>query len=133
YHHGLRDLFDLHRLLTHFGADPAFWPALAKRAEELGLLRPLYYALRYAGILLGTGVPQPVRQAVNAGAPGKALLALMDFLFLRALLPAHPSCDGAATPMARQLLYLRGNWLRMPPLLLTRHLFHKAFLSGRTA
>ncbi|MDD5612097.1 MAG: hypothetical protein PHF75_03565, partial [Gallionella sp.] len=31
--------------------------------------------------------------------------------------------------IARQLLYLRANWLRMPPVLLARHLFHKAFLS----
>lgn len=29
------------------------------------------------------------------------------------------------------MLYVRGNWLRMPPLLLARHLFHKAFLSPR--
>jgi hypothetical protein len=30
------------------------------------------------------------------------------------------------------MLYVRGNWLRMPPLLLSRHLFHKAFLSPGT-
>jgi hypothetical protein len=30
-------------------------------------------------------------------------------------------------------LYVRGNWLRMPLLLLTRHLFHKAFVSPRAA
>ena len=29
------------------------------------------------------------------------------------------------------MIYLRGNWLRMPPLLLARHLFHKAFLSPK--
>jgi hypothetical protein len=29
------------------------------------------------------------------------------------------------------MLYVRGNWLRMPPLLLTRHLLHKALLSPR--
>ena len=35
------------------------------------------------------------------------------------------------TRLAHGLLYIRGNWLRMPPLLLARHLFHKAFLSPR--
>jgi hypothetical protein len=29
------------------------------------------------------------------------------------------------------MLYVRANWLRMPPLLLTRHLFHKAFISPK--
>jgi hypothetical protein len=28
---------------------------------------------------------------------------------------------------------VRGNWLRMPPLMLARHLFHKAFISPKPA
>jgi hypothetical protein len=55
----------------------------------------------------------------------------MDRLFGRALLPAHASCDDTWTPSARFLLYIRANWLRMPPLLLARHLLHKAFLSPK--
>jgi hypothetical protein len=55
----------------------------------------------------------------------------MDALFLRALQPPHPSCSGPLHRPARLALYVRGNWLRMPPLLLARHLFHKAFLSPR--
>jgi hypothetical protein len=50
-------------------------------------------------------------------------------LFARALMPLHASCAGALSAPARWLLYVRGNWLRMPPLLLARHLFHKAFIS----
>ena len=49
--------------------------------------------------------------------------------FLRALLPMHSSCAGRFDGAARFALYIRGNWLRMPPLLLARHLFHKAFIS----
>jgi len=55
----------------------------------------------------------------------------MDALYLRALLPAHASCTDAYTACARALLYLRATWLRMPPLLLVRHLLHKALLSRR--
>jgi hypothetical protein len=55
----------------------------------------------------------------------------MDGLFLRTLVPPHPSCADRFTPAARIALYLRGNWLRMPPLMLARHLFHKVFLSPR--
>jgi hypothetical protein len=57
----------------------------------------------------------------------------MDRLFGCALLPPHPSCDDRFSGPARFALYVRGNWLRMPPLLLARHLFHKAFISPRTA
>ena len=130
---GLRDLLDLHRLLCHFGAEAGFWEALPARAQELGLGRPLFYALRYTARLLGTPVPSAVTDAMAAAGPGPLLLALMDALFLRALMPLHASCAGSLTGLAHSLLYIRGNWLRMPPLLLARHLFHKAFISPKTA
>lgn len=128
--HGLRELFDLHRLLLHFGGDPHFWTALPARAQELQLARPLFYALRYTRRLLGAEVPDHVLRAAAGASPNRALLALMDAVFERALLPEHASCDGLLAPAARGALYLRAHWLRMPPLLLARHLFHKAFLSA---
>ncbi|NVD96931.1 nucleotidyltransferase family protein [Massilia sp. BJB1822] len=130
---GLRDLADIHGLLLHFGAQPGFWDELAQRAVQLHLQRPLFYALRYCQRLLATPVPASASAACDSGRPGAALLALMDALFARALLPDHASCQDAFTPAARFLLYIRANWLRMPPLLLARHLFHKAFLSPREA
>jgi hypothetical protein len=126
---GLRDLVDLHRLLTEFGREPGFWEALPARARELELGRPLFYALRYCPRLLGTNVPAAAQAAVAAEGPNPALLWLMDSLFGRALLPLHASCADAFSGTARFALYVRGNWLRMPPLLLAQHLFHKAFLS----
>ena len=131
YDHGLRDLIDIHRLLMHFGPTPGFWDALVPRARELEVARPLFYALRYASTLLATPIPAAVLAASQADRPRGALLALMDGLFLRALPPEHASCDSALTGVARFLLYIRANWLRMPPLLLARHLFHKAFLSPK--
>ena len=128
---GLRDLIDFDRLLRHFGAQPGFWAQLAPRAAELQLARPLFYALRYAVRLLDTPVPAEVVRASQSAAPGGLLLALMDQLFGRALLPTHASCADRLSGMARFALYLRGNWLRMPPLLLARHLLHKAFLSPK--
>jgi hypothetical protein len=133
FRHGLRDLADLHRLLLAFGAQPGFWDALPARARELELARPLFYALRYTSRLLGTPVPPQVLAAAAAGSPDPALLAVMDRLFARVLAPPHPSCDDGFSPLARFLLYIRGNWLRMPPLLLARHLFHTAVLSPRAA
>ncbi len=130
---GTRDLLDLHRLLLHFGSAPGFWQALGARAAELEASRPLFYALRYSSRLLRTPVPDEAFAAVAAGRPGAVLLALMDQLFGRALLPDHDSCNDSLTRCARWMLYIRGNWLRMPPLMLARHLFHKAFISEQPA
>jgi len=129
FSHGTRNLFDLHRLLLEFGRQDGFWEGLPARARELELGRPLFYALRYCRRLLGTPVPEAALRASAPDGPGQPLRALMDGLFLRALLPAHPSCAGPLTPLANGMLYIRGNWLRMPFFMLTRHLFHKAFVS----
>ena len=131
--HGLRDLLDLHRLLADFGRSPSFWQELPLRARELELARPLFYALRYVASVLHTPIPPSVSLAVDAGRPNRLLLAVMDQLFGRALLPAHASCADWLTGTARFVLYVRANWLRMPPLMLARHLFRKAFISPRPA
>ena len=123
--HGLRDLADLDSLLRHFGARASFWPELAARATGLGLARPLYYGLRYAAAMLGT--PLPVEAVKPAAKPAFGIEALMDALFLRALQPDHPSAADWLTPLARWALYVRAHWLRMPPLLLVRHLAVKAW------
>lgn len=133
FEHGLRDLLDLHRLMGRFDAEPALWAGLPARAAELELGRPLYYALRYTSRLLGSRIPPAVLEAAQRARPPAPLLALMDALFLRALMPPHPSCRDRLHAPALFALYIRGNWLRMPPLLLARHLFHKAFLSPRAA
>ena len=129
--HGLRDIFDLHRLLAQFGAAPGFWEALQARAGQLGTERTLFYALRYTSALLATPVPAAAVEASRAGAPHPLLRAPMDALFLRALQPNHASCDDWLSGFARFLVYIRANWLRMPPLMLARHLFHKAFISPK--
>lgn len=129
---GLRDLADIDSLLRHFSNSPSFWPALIRRAKELDLERPLFYALRYTALILHTPIPQDAMQAAETGCPSRPMLTLMDSLFTRALMPVHPSCADWLTGTARRMLFVRANWLRMPPLLLARHLFHKAFISPRT-
>jgi hypothetical protein len=128
---GLRDLVDIDSLLRHFSCLPSFWPTLVDRAGELELTRPLFYALRYATRMLSTPVPSAVMEAAQVDRPNRLMLALMDRLFGRALLPDHASCVDWFTTPARLMLYIRANWLRMPPSLLARHLFHKAFLSSK--
>jgi hypothetical protein len=129
--HGLRDLIDIDILLRHFGAAPSFWATLVARAEELELARPLFYVLCNAKRLLHTPIPESTLKAAESGKPGRLTLAIMDRCVPRALMPGHPSLSGILDPLARHILFLRANWLRMPPALLARHLFHKAFFSRK--
>ncbi len=126
----LRDLLDLHELLTHFSAqEPDFWETLPPRARQLGLTRPLFYALRYTRRFLHTAVPETVTQDLKNAGPPWPILPLMDRLLDALTLAEHPRHTVPAT--ARWLLYLRSHWLRMPPLLLARHLGYKAYLRWR--
>ncbi|NJN14484.1 MAG: nucleotidyltransferase family protein [Planctomycetes bacterium] len=119
----LRDLVDLADLLAHFSRDEAFGRRLVERARALDLVRPLFYALRYTERLLG----QPPPAGTEAlPAPGPLNLRLMDRYVTAALLPEHPDEPTSAAGRARFALFVRSHWLRMPPLLLARHLATKA-------
>ncbi len=125
---GLRDLFDLDALLRHFGQQPGFWDGLVPRAKVLGLTRPLFYALRYTAMMLGTPVPAQVQAAAQVGSPASWTLALMDACYTRALRPQHASVDTVGRLVARFALYVRSHWIRMPAWLLAYHLGRKAFV-----
>ena len=130
----LRELVDIDGLLRYFGEhEPGFWSALWPRAEQLDLARAAYYGLRYASRWMGTPVPEPVLRASVAGAPSALVRALMDSLVPRALFPPHPEDAGGDIHVARWLLYLRAHWVRMPPLMLARHLGYKAYLRWKGA
>lgn len=131
--HGLRDLSDLDLLLRHFGVDPDFWPALVERAREMDLARPLHYALHSAQRILSTPVPAQTLTAAAHAAPGWPLSALMDALWWRALRSQHRTTAPRWTGAALFMLYVRAHWMRMPPLLLTRHLAVKAWKRARCA
>lgn len=132
--HGMRDLVDIDSLLRQFGQDEGFWDRLVPRAMELELSRPLFYAVRYAKMMLGTPIPeQIVREAENTpgGRLPSSLLCIMDALFLRALRPDHVTTSDRFSALARWQLYLRGHWLRMPPWMLIRHLLFKALVKTK--
>lgn len=122
----LRDLTDFDGLLREFARAPEFWRELTQRAEELDLLPPLYYGLRYSSQILDTPVPQEVLSASARGAPPRVLRRFIDALWLRGLRPDHPTAADWLTPTAHRLLFVRAHWLRMPPHLLVYHFTAKA-------
>lgn len=124
--HALRDLSDLDLLLRHFGADPFFWEQLPKRAVLLDLQRPLHYGLRHVQRVFHTPVPAHTAEQASQWGPPRVLAGPMDALWRRAFHGGDPQRAPAGTAAARFALYLRGHWLRMPPLMLARHLCVKA-------
>jgi hypothetical protein len=124
----LRDLVDIDGLLRHFSSKDGFWDGLVARAKLHGLGRPLFYAAYFSERLLGTPVPQGTWRGLESMAPNAGFRWLMTALVPRALLPSHPDRDATSSArFARNLLFLRAHWLRMPPLLLAQHLAVKGF------
>lgn len=129
----LRDLLDVHDLLTHFAEHPGFWRDLIPRACQLGFQRPLYYGLTHMPKLFGTPIPAAVSSELHRLAPPWPIKPLMTCLIRRALLPDHPDYPRRSSAMARWLLYVRSHWLRMPTILLGKHLGRKFWLRLRGA
>jgi Uncharacterised nucleotidyltransferase len=118
----IRDLVDIDALVRHFDAEPGFWQDWLTEAPRLGLVRPAYYALRYARQLVGTPVPGDVTSAMTPWGPSASVRALMDRLVTRAI----SGSAGRLSSASVFGLYVRSHWLRMPAPLLIRHLSRKA-------
>jgi hypothetical protein len=128
FENGLRDISDLVLLLKEYSIQANFWDNLIKRARTQNLSRPLFYALRYTSMILHAPIPDISQHELQNEAPGFLSLKVMDFLFLRALMPFHESCNERWTGLARWLLYIRSHWLRMPLHILIPHLLRKSFM-----
>lgn len=111
---GLRNLWDIDRLLREF-ASPHFWRSLDERARLHQLHGPVARALRLASRLYATPVDRNIAGRFR----------LTDRLFEARLL-ARNSWGQEKNKALRFAFYIRGHWLRMPPLMLARHLWTKA-------
>jgi hypothetical protein len=107
---GLRNLWDIHCLLTEF-ADEAFWPALQSRAAHHQLWAAVHRAARLAHRLYDTEIP-------NEWKDGR------DQLYIERL-TARDNWGRGTRKLTRLAFYIRSHWLRMPPLILMRHLWVK--------
>ena len=111
---GLRNLWDIDRLLREFMAEPGFWARLEERAGRHQLRAPLARALRLTERLYAT--------PVDADLAGPARPA--DALYVRRLL-ARDGWGRGTRRATRLAFYVRSHWLRMPPAMLARHLWIK--------
>ena len=109
---GLRNLWDIDRLCREFEA-PGFAATLIERAARHQLAAAVARALRLAHDLYATPVD---------GLDPR--LSPADRLCRRRLL-ARDGWGRETQPVTRAGFYIRSHWLRMPPLLLARHLWTK--------
>lgn len=111
---GMRNLWDFHSLCEEFAAaDPEFWSALRFRAGVHDLCAPVERAARLAHALYGTQVPTEQRT-----------LTVTDRWFI-ACLTARDGQGRDGRKGVRFAFYLRSHWMRMPPMMLARHLWTK--------
>ena len=130
----LRDLVDFDGLIRFHSRDAGFWEQLPQRAVLHQLERSLWYALRYASAILRTPVPAGVMSQCRRAEPPYLSCVAMDRLVPDALLPGNPDIPATRRMrFAKSTLLARSVWLRMPPSLLARHLWHKASVGWRSA
>lgn len=112
---GLRNLWDIDRLLREFGERRHFWRDLAWRARRHQLRAPVARGLRVAASLYATPVDEACagRRRWN------------DALFERRLL-ARSGWGSETNPALRLGFYIRSHTLRMPLPMLAKHLWIKA-------
>ncbi len=107
---GLRNLWDFHCLTQEFTAsDPGFRTRLSQRAEHHGLTAAVERAQRLADHLYVSGCDQ---------------ITLTDRLFIRRL-TARNGYGQQTRRFIRLAFYIRSHALRMPPMMLARHLWTK--------
>ncbi len=120
---GLRNLWDINLLLRHFSeTDEKFWIELDICAQTHGLSKELARAMRLAARLYATPVCENhVDQTKFA-----------DHLYIRRLL-ARDGYGRETRKLTRFAFYVRSHWLRMPPMMLARHLWTKWRKGGKSA
>ncbi|WP_374614905.1 nucleotidyltransferase family protein [Sphingorhabdus sp.] len=109
---GLRNLWDVHCLLGQFSS-AEFWVQLRSRASLHQLSEPVERAVRLAHQLYGTQIPKDW-----------AGWHRQDKWYV-ARLTARDGWGRPTRKFIRLLFYIRSHWLRMPPLMLARHLWVK--------
>jgi hypothetical protein len=123
-----RNLLDLHDLLLTGLEQTDYWlEKLIDRSIELDLLAPLTLAGRYLERVLKQREAALLnRQLSERGVVSKSI-AIWDAIYEPVFLGLDPSISGTRKRLARQILLIRGHFLRMPLMLLLPHLVRKAF------
>ena len=109
---GLRNLWDIDRLVRESETE-AFWEKLDSRARLHGLVEAVTRSLRLSAELFGTPIAARYDRWNRK-----------DKWYCARIL-ARDGWGRQTRPLLRFIFYVRAHWLRMPPLMLARHLWTK--------
>lgn len=111
---GLRNLWDIDQLIREYSLAPDYWEKLVERARLHGLVPHISRALRLSQHLFETPVDPFLAYEARKG----------DIFYMGRLL-ARGGWGQETRKILRLAFYIRSHWLRMPPLMLARHLWVK--------
>jgi len=111
---GLRNLWDIDRLIREFADTPGWWDHVCAASTQHSLTPHLSRALRLARHLFDTPVADALAWQARPG----------DVWYLSRIL-ARNGWGQETRKALRFAFYLRSHWIRMPVPMLARHLFTK--------
>ncbi len=120
--YGMKEVIDLNMLFKQFSQAPGFWENLLTRSVQLKLQRPLYYALYFCRSFFQLDVPVYIWRSVCEYAPRIPFRFFILSVMNQTLIPNNPDYPSLNTKISSFFMYTRSHWLRMPLLLLIKHL-----------
>ena len=127
YHHGFRDLADLHLMFSEFGQKDTFWENLFDLAEKSDFTHELGLACRYTKMIFDSPIPESWMQKSQSFLPSSISLFVLDWVYQKVLQPQHPLCGVSKLGLANFIAMIRGHWIKMPLPVLIRHISHKVY------
>ena len=111
---GLRNLWDIDRLIREQSGAPDYWQTLVERARLHNLVPQVSRALRLVHHLFDTPVDPFLAYEARRG----------DIFYMGRILARNRWGQETRKPL-RFAFYIRSHWIRMPPFMLARHLWAK--------
>lgn len=123
-----RNLLDLHDLLLYqFNGGQVSGDALINRAVQMDLIVPLALAVRYLERVFSLQEASTITGQLRAMNRLPKWPGIWDLVFDSIFSGFHSEQSRVRLMIARQILFLRGHYLRMPLRLLVPHLIRKFF------
>jgi hypothetical protein len=126
----MRDLIDITFLIKEFEGQ-IFWQKLLDLVQktdfEFEFVCCLHALLYYTDINL----PKNVQAFLLAFPFSRGQKWLLKHTILPAISPEHDLILTTRIRFAKKIVYLRGHWIKMPPLVLLKHFAIKSFLAAR--
>jgi hypothetical protein len=127
YHHGFRDLGDLHLMFTQFGGIDEYWQKMLELARNSDFELEVALACRYSKLIFDTDIPQKWLDETGRLLPSNLKTAFLDWVFIRVLQPHHQLCNIKFIGFAHFVATIRGHWIKMPIHILIRHTANKVY------